>query len=304
MIGFTAEIEKIENRTIRENLKTIADVLEDYITSEIKIDEDFLTEVTENIDNDEIKNSIENIRKQSIMDENNVIESFICSLKQNRIQYLNMDNSREFNDRSIKVKKMLYSYVNVSRALLSYDDYKNLIKNVPSNKKVLLIMGTVNPLKDTIMVLDEIDNVLKKSNLKQLYTIIPIYGCNTNQFREFLNRFEVDIVHLAGHGGKHNNGKYVVQFVDSNMTYPTIQKYIGIGKNLAFFNCCYSYELVMNKTSCANYMCVHQGPLNSQTACDFSSLFYDRLYICQDVNNSFNDAKYNTLYSQRYELIQ
>lgn len=303
MENFIRLLDEIQNNEIRENIKPIASVLEQYVGSELSIDDSFLITLKELLEKEKIKENISKITKQSTKDKNNVIHSLACSFRSHRLSFIKMDNNKDYRTRSNKARKLLYSYVNLSRSILNYDDYKNLLKNAPSNKKVMLLLGTVEPAKDDIKVLEEIDDILMKTGLKQLYTIIPIYGCNTDQYRTFMNAYDIGIVHLAGHGEIHENGKYLVCFVDAPMTYTVISKNIKPGTELAFINTCYSYELVNNVKS-GNYMIVHKGKLPVKAALDFSSLFYDRISIGFDFSNSFAFTYTNTANANDYTFIQ
>lgn len=303
MEGFIKLLDEIQNNIIRKNIIPIASVLEQYVGIEFSIDNSFLDNLKGLIENDEIKLNINNIRIQSIEDKNNVIETLVCSFRSYRSDFLSKDNSNDYRNRSKKARRLLYSYVNLSRSILNYDDYNNLLKKAPSNKKVMLLLGTVDPANDDIKVLEEIDDIIKKTGLKQLYTIIPIYGCNTNQYRNFMNDYDIRIVHLAGHGDIHKNGKYVVCFVDADMTYLGISSRIKQGTELVFINTCYSYELVDNVKS-GNYMIVHKGKLSPVVALNFSSLFYDRISVGFDSLNSFSYTYNNTANSNDYGFIQ
>jgi len=302
MEEFIKQLDEIQNIKIRENIKPIAAVLERYVGTELSIDASFLNNLKELLVKDEMKQNIKNIRIQSIEDENTVIKSLVYSFRSHRSGFINMNNNEDYRNRSKKAKKLLYSYVNLSRSVLNYDEYNKLLKNVPS-KKVMLLLGTIDPENDDIKVLEEIEDILKKTRLKQFYTILTIYGCNTDQYRKFMNDYDIGIVHLAGHGGIHRNGKYVVFFVDAHMTYKGISKCIKPGTELAFINTCYSYELVDNVKS-GNRMIVHKGKLPVVAALDFSSLFYDRISIGFDFSNSFSYAYNNIANSNDYAFIQ
>lgn len=301
MDSFIEQLERINNDIIKDNILVLANVLEKYVGMPQKMDNGFWNSLYRELNNNNIRNSIKSILALAKGDNNSVIYSLAASLNKNWHGLAQMNCYTPLNKRIDKIKKLLCSYVNISRCLLNYDDYIDL-DNKDLNRRIFLILGTEEATSDNILVLEEIDRILKIIQLKQSYVIIPVYECNTDQFKKYTKNYNVGIVHFCGHSNEGSKGEYFLKFVDNNMNYKTVIKHISNLKGLAFFNCCHSYEALSGRAKSVEYTITHRGQVDGMVAGDFSSCFYSGIGMKMDIEKSFKRAIANNSY-HGYSLV-
>lgn len=285
-------IRLIENNILKEHIMPIYNAFEKYIENEIDYSSiSVFNEVLTIVQNESLGFHLSEIRKVSSKEKSSIMKTYVASMQRNIADYKKVSNS-SISVRTGKLKKLLCSYINVSRYVIDYEKLEQIISAGPRNgEKIILAIGLVSIEDDDIKVNDEINYMVDSVRNSANYFVIPIYGCSTNVFSRILQKVNADIVHIAGHGIAFGRKK-VICFTDSNMTYSKLCEKIASRKDLIFLNCCNTYEFVNNTSiPIATKTIVHEREVDAYIALQFSRSFYEHLWISGDVNQSWNVAR-------------
>jgi len=224
------------------------------------------------------------------------LKSLSYSLLTNLTQFV---DGKENYRTATKWRKILNSYISVTYIVQVFNEIE-LVRNSHSNIPVILSLGLVDYNDVEIKASEEIQKIIdlvKTYNNDNNYNfvIIPVHGCTTNVFYKLLKDLpNIQILHIAGHGGIVNSGKGYIQFSDANMSYPTFcEKLTEFDKdlNVLFLNCCYSYEFVEGrKVDRSNETIAHIDKLYDPIAIDFSNHYFTQLFSSCLNSNSLTNA--------------
>ena len=297
----------MEKETFRERLKSpeleevilpIFDFFEPFIHQESKFieneDENQPDEVVSKyyqmLVEQEIRESISVLRKKVSSKDNVVVRSFVLSLQQNTIQFLTNEKYRS----RVKWKKILNSYINVSRIFLEKEKIQLLQDGFPvEGQQIVLAMSLIDPQDDNIKANDEIQNICDLFTNNPNVIVVPIHGCSTDVFRTILDRFPLlNIIHLAGHTYTKPNGEILLSFVDSKMTFIKFRNWISNHRfSCSFLNCCSSLEFTLGSSlQNSNFSILHSGQVVSSIAYDFAEHFYTVISSDGDCNLAWEVA--------------
>lgn len=226
------------------------------------------------------------------------LKTLSYSLLTNLTQFVNDDGKYRT---ATKWRKVVNSYISVTLVAQELNEIE-LVRNGRSNKPVIISLGLVDYEDVKIKASEEIQKIIdlvrtynNSNNNKNNFVIVPIYGCTTNVFYSLLKDFpNIQILHIAGHGGIVNNGKGYIQFSDANMGYPAFyEKLIEFNEylNVMFLNCCYSYEFVEGrKVDISNETIAHTDRVRDPIAIDFSNHYFSQLFSSYLNSNSLTNA--------------
>lgn len=278
----------ISNSRLKEPLLKLFDIFEIYcIESPIKTQEQ-LTQMYQALKSKDISAILKELRSY-INDMNlKIMLPYMDSLNQNISQFITRNMITE-----TKWKKIINSYINVSRLAIDAEKIEKIIKDgCPNNEKIIIAISMIDITQDDINVSKEIDDLVSTASNYNKYWIIPAHGCSTNVFRSMVQRFKFDMLHIAGHSSFNaKSKKYSLLFTDSNMTYNKFKQTIPDDLDFIFINCCNSYEFTNGeKLSICGKTIVHNNELSASIAKNFSETYYSSLFILDDLNDAWLNA--------------
>ncbi|HEM5964280.1 TPA: hypothetical protein U2B31_002007 [Streptococcus suis] len=290
---------KLKNPAIEETIMPIFDFFEQYIDSKsnsqenekVYSDDEILT-IYEMLVEQKILDKISSLRSKISSDSYTVAKSFVLSFQQNTSQFV---ASEKFRSR-VKWKKILNSYVNVSRILLEGEKLQSLLAGLHENQRLILAMSLIDPQDDKIKADAEIQRICELFESDPDIIVIPIHGCTTNVFKTILEKIpRINMLHLAGHTCTNSRGEVLMSFVDSNMTFGKYSNWISSHIfEVSFYNCCSTLEFVRNHYSLNSMRKIlHSGKVGSQVAYNFSEDFYSSISAGQDFNMAWSTASGN-----------
>ena len=245
-----------------------------------------------------LDNQISEIKSNSILDSVTRLNRFAIRnnyLTLKSLSYSLLTNLTQFVDNSkfrtaTKWRKVVNSYISITLVAQELNEIE-LVRNGLSNKQVIISLGLVDYEDVKIKASVEIQKIIDlvriynntNNNTNNNFVIVPIYGCTTNVFYSLLKDFpNIQILHIAGHGGIVNSGKGYIQFSDANMGFHAFcQKLTQFNNylNVIFLNCCYSYEFVQGrKVIGSDETIVHTDRLYDPIAIDFSNHYFSQLF--------------------------
>lgn len=249
----------------------------------------FLDKQISEIKSNSILDSVTRLNRFAIRNNYLTLKSLSYSLLTNLTQFV--DNSK-FRT-ATKWRKVVNSYISITLVAQELNEIE-LVRNGLSDKQVIISLGLVDyedvKIKASVEIQKIIDLVRIYNNTNNNFVIVPIYGCTTNVFYSLLKDFpNIQILHIAGHGGIVNSGKGYIQFSDANMGFHAFcQKLAQFNNyfNVIFLNCCYSYEFVQGrKVIRSDETIVHTDRLYDPIAIDFSNHYFSQLF------SSYLDSK-------------
>ncbi len=282
--------ELIGNSEYKEQLTYLFEKFEHFVEDKVDLNDEFLEREARALDDEELRLHLMELRRKIPKTEkNDLLESRIDSLQRNITGFVSLSRDAQNNRSKLprKYKRVLASYIAVSRLAIKYDEiFATLSDPAHLNKKIVLAVGMIKLEEDNILVNEEIQELYLNSNTQNVFCVVPLFECSTTYLIDTVKRISPEIVHLAGHGsGINGNGRFLLHFVDSNMT-STRFRDLALGiSDLIFINCCHSLQFVYPKdpTLTALYI-VHDGTVDSSTAKDFSRNFYSVLWNSMSVN--------------------
>lgn len=295
-----------KDKELKSAIKPLYDFFETYIskddseTEDKKQKEGELEQYVTALEKSDILNHVLKLRR--LTKQYLTLQPFILSLQINIQQFRSKNRERSL----VKWKKILLSYINVSRILLNVDDIEKILSNV-SSKKLIVALGTIDIKKDNIKVNEEIEKVWDTFKDSDNYTVLAIFGCTINIFSIVLKMFpRISILHLAGHGLKQQNtGEISLPFVNSDIKFNKFNDYISRHQfMLVFLNACYSLKFSNNgKITQSVYSILHKGQIGPNTAVDFSYHFYSYFEYSNNIQKSFSNAKNGSNNCSSYYLL-
>ncbi|QTU82555.1 hypothetical protein J7S27_04375 [Carnobacteriaceae bacterium zg-C25] len=293
--------ERLNSPEFEEVILPIFDFFEPFIHQELKFNEsedknyleESVLEYYQMLVEQNIRESISVLRKKVSSEDYVAMRSFVLSLQQNTIQFLTNEKYRS----RVKWKKILNSYINVSRIFLEKEKIQLLQDGFPvEGQQIVLAMSLIDPQDDNIKANDEIQNICDLFTNNPNVIVVPIHGCSTDVFRTILDRLPIlNIIHLAGHTDTKTNGEVLLSFVDSNMTFKKFSNWISNRRfRCSFLNCCSTAEFVSNLDSLySDCSILHSGQVVSSIAFDFSEHFYTVISSGGDFNAAWQAAVKN-----------
>ena len=300
----------MEKETYRQRLKSsefeevitpIFDFFEPFINQEPK----FKESVNENYNDEEILNyynmlieqnievRISALRKKVSTEKYVAMRSFVLSLQQNTTQFLSNEKYRS----RVKWKKILNSYINVSRFVLEYEKIQLLWDGFPDvSQQLVVAMSLIDLKEDDIKANDEIEKICDLFKDNPNVIVVPIHGCSTDVFRTILDRFPtLSMIHLAGHTCQNSRGQVLLSFVDSNMTFMRFCNFISnYSFHCSFLNCCSTSEFVSDSYLLnSEHYILHRGEVSSTVAYDFAQNFYTVISSGGDLDYAWDLAVSN-----------
>jgi hypothetical protein len=261
--------------------------------------ESYLDKQISEIKSNSILDDVARLNKFAGRNDYLTLKSLSYSLLTNLNQFV--DDNRKFRT-ATKWRKVVNSYISVTLVAQELRELE-LVRSGFSNKPVIISLGLVDYEDVKIKASEEIQNIINlvrtynnnNNNNNDNFVIVPIYGCTTNVFYNILQDFSnIQILHIAGHGGIVNSDKGYIQFSDANMGFPAFydklrrfNRYL----NVMFLNCCYSYEFVEgSKVDISNETIVHTDKLYDPIAIDFSNHYFSQLFSSCLNSNSLTNA--------------
>lgn len=283
--------ERLANNKLRDHVLPLFEILEKHVDNKTDYTLYLLDEISDLLNNDELKMHISEIGKEARKGKSSILSTYVLSLQRNIADYIKMNDSEQIV-RKVKLKKLLYSYINVTRYVIDYDTLENLINRGPQNgEKIVLALGLIKVEDDDIKVNEEIQFMVDSSRMTNNYFVIPIYGCSTNVFASINRKVHANIVHIAGHG-INENGRKAICFVDANMTFPKLCEKLAMRREMVFLNCCNTYEYVEGNTiPVSDCSIVHEGSVIANVAYEFSERFYNELWRTEDLLRAWDVAR-------------
>lgn len=193
-------VELLGDNNLKCNIMPLFSILEKRIDNPINYENiEELNAIAKELDNEEIRKHLSIIRKGTKKSGTSVLGSYVDSLQKNIKGYTKLKPDNK--DRVWKLKKVLCSYLNVTRYIIHYKELENILKRGPEKgEKIVLAIGLVDIKNDDIHVSDEINYLVDSSKAISNYYVIPVHGCTTNIFMSINRKIHADIIHLAGHG--------------------------------------------------------------------------------------------------------
>ncbi|MCK3881661.1 hypothetical protein HCC13_04655 [Streptococcus suis] len=293
--------ERLNSPDFEEVILPVFDFFEPFIHQELKFNEsedknyseESVLEYYQMLVEQNIRESISVLRKKVSSEDYVAMRSFVLSLQQNTIQFLTNEKYRS----RVKWKKILNSYINVSRIFLEKEKIQLLQDGFPvEGQQIVLAMSLIDLQDDNIKANDEIQNICNLFKNDPNVIVVPIHGCSTDVFRTILDRFPLlNIIHLAGHTYTKPNGEILLTFVDSNMTFIKFRNWISNHRfSCSFLNCCSSLEFALgSRLQNSNFSILHRGQVVSSIAYDFSEHFYTVISSGGDFNGAWQAAVKN-----------
>lgn len=278
----------LEGNKFKDNMIHIFNFFEPYCDAYKEMNINELNEVRQNMRKKNINIYVKDLGGDFHKNSVSIMKPYINSLSQNVNHFM---GNKTNNITNVKWKKILYSYINVSRAIIDIEEINLLIQNnCPKGEQLVFAGALVKIEEDDIKVNDEIDKMVITLKDSEKYFVFPSHGCSTDVFKSLMKKYRFDIIHLAGHCGKGKNGRRFISFSDSNMLYATLCKEIKKGMQLVFLNCCSTYEYV-NKCCIpnANRSIVHKNEVVGKLALKASIYFYTCLNKSQNIDTSWDE---------------
>ena len=293
----------MEKETYRQRLKSsefeevitpIFDFFEPFINQKSKFKEN----INENYNDEEIlyyynklieKNigvSISALRKKVSTEKYVAMRSFVLSLQRNTTQFL---SNKKYRSR-VKWKKILNSYINVSRFVLENEKIQRLRDGFPDvGQQLVVAMSLIDLKEDDIKANDEIQKICDLFKDNPNVIVVPIHGT-------ILDRFPtLSMIHLAGHTYQNSRGQVLLRFVDSNMTFVRFSNFISnYSFHCSFLNCCSTSEFVSDSYLLnSEHYILHRGKVSSTVAYDFAQNFYTVISSGGVLDHAWNLAVLN-----------
>ncbi|WP_175064695.1 hypothetical protein [Streptococcus salivarius] len=268
-------IKKTTTHQLKKSRKTI----------EKTISREYLDHRVQEVESSQILNNVNQLLSFAVSNNFRALHSYSASLSTNLTQFVKKERMRN----ATKWRKVINSYISVTQIMLNIEEIENVRSGIVQNKEVILSLGLVDYTDTELRVSTEIDNLINLSKQSNKFVVVPVFGCTTNVFFKILQEFgQSKIMHVVGHGGMYNGRDYAMQFSDCNMKYNTFIRKLGeygLNLDMAFLNCCYSYEFVEgSKVDISNETIAHTGKLYDPIAIDFSEHYFT---ILLDTNNSY-----------------
>lgn len=291
-------ISKIKDEKIKKPMLKISNFFEPYIgndhddKSKIFFEKNNIDEYYQRLEKNNIKQEISSLRKEVSQKEYSVLNSFVLSLQRNTNQFIKDEKYRT----SRKIKKMIYSYLNVSRMTQNLEEIEAVRKGDDVDTKVILSLSLVNLEEDNIKANEEVDNISQIMESNTNYVVLPIQGCTTTLFITIFKKFShIDIIHIAGHTDN-SRRNVMLKFVDSNMGFEAFKRATHSHQfSLAVLNCCSTFEFALgNKIPNASTCILHQDLVLRDVAYNFMECFFQTFEHTEDVHPSWEYAVQNS----------
>ena len=271
-------VKAMTENIFKDDMLPVFDFFEPYCLGNKKEDISDLELLKSKLEpNGSVAQSLSKLQKHLYTEQRKIIMPYMKSLRAHISQFRKMDIKEDIDKAILKKKKILITYMSLSRLILS-DAQIQKKYDENSDIKTILCVGLINIEKDDIRVNDEIVKIQNISMGTHEFLVIPIQGCNFNLFEKQLKSNKFDYVHIAGHC----DGKKLY-FSDEGVTNKKFFKHmrdLNTDYQLLFLNCCKSYEYVNNyiqdfKSKNIQY----DGILESIKANEVGTLFYESLFL-------------------------
>lgn len=283
---FEPNVNKKLNKPSDNEMETTFDDLHDE-----KQDESYLFEYRKKMIDNKINEKISSLRKQVRTKNYDVLESLVISLQTNTNQFMMKDKYIT----SKKMKKILYSYINMTRIMPNIEKLEAIRKGADKITKVLLGLSLVDINNDTIRANDEVDSITKIMQNNLYYVVLPMHGCTVTIFETILKKFpNIDIIHVTGHGII-TKKDIQLKFVGNTVKYSGFKNLTKKHQfSLAFLNCCYTLEFTGGfKISNTSYSILHEDKVYVQASYSFAENFYTMFNYNQHIVKSWDCAVQN-----------
>lgn len=295
--------ERLDGNTFKDDILPIFDFFEIHLDDEKKPDLDYIINRKNSITRLEISNTISNLLHNLYIHKREILISYCWSLLRNVQQFEKMDNDENVENRIIKWKKCLLSYINLSRVIIDEAKIEECLAKPTVSQKIVLCVSTIKLENDDIRVNEEIADIQETNNLtpNSDYLVLPIHGCSFDQFKTRLKKNHITHIHIAGHA---NSSKLF--FSDAPVKYDRFCNHIqqlNYQYELLFLNCCQTFEYLLNKAfPYSNESICHETDLDSTIAIDASQIFYTELFNGLSIKDSWNGVL-NSLGVNSYHLL-
>lgn len=297
-------LERLNDNIFADEIMPIFDFFECHLYEDTMMDLNSIIAIRDNINNNDIKSKISCLRKALYQNIRGLLLSYCISLFQNVQQFIRMVNSEDFNKLKQKWKKVLLSYINLSRLIVDDDKIQRALSDQDATIKIILCVSTIHIENDDVRVNKEVANIqdIINQNPNDAFLVIPIHGCSFEMFENQIKRYNITHIHIAGHSSTSK-----IEFSDNGVTYKKLQNHIEkLNRHfeLLFLNCCFSFEYIKelpfpysDKSIC------HETELNGTTAYDASDIFYTHMFQGNSIDeawtmvqNSIEDNLYHVLH--------
>ena len=283
--------ELISNSEYKEHLAYLYGKFEHFVEEKVVLNDEFMDQVTDLLDDEELRLHLMELRRKiPKLEKHDLLKSRIHSLQTNITGFISLSRDAQNNNskRPRKFKRILTSYIAVSRLAIGYDRiYKVLNDSMHLGKKIVLAVGMIKLSEDDILVNKEIEGLYIDSFSQNSYCVVPLFECDTGFFRNAVMWIRPEIVHLAGHGTKMNNKRMpVLRFVDEDLTSKKFAEIAFNVSDLVFINCCHSFQFSFPKDPAINALfVVHDGAVAPSVALNFSTNFYAVLWNSNSIGD-------------------
>lgn len=254
----------------------------------------------------DIKKSISCLRKKLFSNIRGLLLSYCISLFQNVQQFEKMCDTADIDKLKKKWKKVLLSYINLSRLIVDDDKIQRALSEQDANIKIILCVSTIHIENDDVRVNKEVANIQEtiNQNPNEAFLVIPIHGCSFEMFEKQIKRHRnITHIHIAGHSSTSK-----IEFSDNGVTYKKLKNHLEkLNRHfeLLFLNSCFSFEYLKEQPfPYADKSICHETELNGTTAYDASDIFYNHLFQGSSIDeawtlvqNSIEDNLYRVLHS-------
>ncbi len=298
-------LEKLNDNIFTEKIMPIFDFFECHLYEDTILDLNSIIAIIDNLNNNNIKNTISCLRKTLFQNMRGLLLSYCISLFENVRQFIDMRNTGDFDKLIQKWKKVLLSYINLSRLIVDDHKIQRALSIQDASINIILCISTIHIENDDVKVNKEVANIQDtiNQNPNEAFLVIPIHGCSFEMFEKQIQRYNITHIHIAGHSSASK-----IEFSDNGVTYKKLRNHIEkLNRHfkLLFLNCCFTFEylnelpfLYSDKSIC------HEAELNGTTAYDVSHIFYTNLFQGSSIDeawsmvqNSIEDNQYHVLSS-------
>lgn len=297
-------LENLSNNLFTDEIMPIFDFFESHLYDDKLSNLDSFISIIDSLNRVDIKKSISFLRKKLFNNIRGLLLTYCVSLFQNVQQFEKMRNTADVDKLKQKWKKVLLSYINLSRLIVDDNKIQRSLLQQDNSIKIILCLGTIQIENDDVRVNKEIANIQEIINQSpnDTYLVIPIHGCSFQQFEKQIQRYNITHIHIAGHSSEEK-----IEFSDNGVTYKRFLNHIKkLDRHfeLLFLNCCFTYEyLDMQPFPYSDKTICHETELNGTTAYDASDIFYTHLFQGSQIDgawtmvqNSIEDNLYHVLH--------